>query len=397
MISGKKEARDLFLLMMLFLLASTIVFSQLGIKNVSDSSRYLNYASNLEDGFYIDKHNFWYIGYVIFIFIVRFLTDSYSELNLILAQYLYSLFGLILLYKTIKIFEGDTSAPLIGGILYLLFIEVCIWNVYILCESFYFNNILIAFYFLAKIFVQKKHSAKNLLFAVFFLALTAMSKPTGVVIILSVTGTAYMYFWRRSSTPQWFKVVILVVVFLLIGFLLNLMLETFLIIENYQYGEIVYGISTLPQKEYYNSLTVTVPELNTLSDQYPPIVRLLHFIFFNFYFWCLLFLNKVYYFLLHIRPYWSLKHNLYNLFILTPVFILAIRQIIKTRFFVRFFACTYLGFHILIVGITTVDWDGRFFLPLVPIILLFAAQGINRLIIWLTRNISGSKVEKNRL
>jgi hypothetical protein len=58
MISSKKEASDLFILMVLFLLVSTIIFAQVGIKNVIDSPWYLNYDSNLEDGFYIEKHNF---------------------------------------------------------------------------------------------------------------------------------------------------------------------------------------------------------------------------------------------------------------------------------------------------------------------------------------------------
>jgi hypothetical protein len=55
MISNKKEASELFILLVLFLLVSTIIFFQVGIKNVIDSPRYLNYASNLEDGFYIEN------------------------------------------------------------------------------------------------------------------------------------------------------------------------------------------------------------------------------------------------------------------------------------------------------------------------------------------------------
>ena len=51
MISSKKEASDLFILLVLFLLVSTIIFAQVGIKNVIDSPWYLNYDSNLEDGF----------------------------------------------------------------------------------------------------------------------------------------------------------------------------------------------------------------------------------------------------------------------------------------------------------------------------------------------------------
>lgn len=372
----KKEASDLLILLVLFLIVSFFIFNHLGVKNVTDSARYLDYARNLEDGFYIEKHNFWYIGYVILIFIVHALTGSYNELNLILFQYLYSLFGLVFLYKTIKIFHGTTPAPLIGGVLFLVFIEISIWNSYILCESFYFNNIVFTFYFLAKTFIQKKFTVTNIALSVFFTILTTFSKPTGIVIILSIASTAYLYFWLHSKWHLRIKIITFFLVYFMIGYLINMMIETFQIIENYQFGEIIYNILSLPQKAEYNSLTHTVPELNLLPPQFPPLIRLIHFIFFNFEFWCILFLKKIYFFLMHIRPYWSLKHNLYNIIILLPINILALWQIVITNNFVKFFILIYLVLHILIVGITTVDWDGRFFLPLIPIIIIFAAQRI---------------------
>lgn len=375
----KKETSDLFILLVLFLIISTFIFTQLGIKNVTDSTRYLDYASNLENGFYIEEHNFWYIGYVIFIFIIRALTGSFNELNIILFQYLYSVFGLIFLYKTIKIFHGNTSAPLIGGILFLVFIEVSIWNSYILCESFYYNNIILTFYFLAKTIIQKKHTATNITFSVFFTILTTLSKPTGLVIILSIASTAYLYFCLESKLPLKVKIILFIFGVFIVGFLLNTMLETFQIIENYRNGEIVYKVLSLPQKAEFNSLIHTVPELNLLSDQFPPLIRLIHFILFNFEFWLILFLKKIYFFLMHVRPYWSLKHNLYNIIILLPITILAVWQIFITKNFIKFFSTIYLVLHTLIVGITTVDWDGRFFLPLIPIIIIFSAQRIYKL------------------
>lgn len=280
------------------------------------------------------------------------------------------------LYKTIKIFHGTTPAPLIGGVLFLVFIEISIWNSYILCESFYFNNIVFTFYFLAKTFIQKKFTVTNIALSVFFTILTTFSKPTGIVIILSIASTAYLYFWLHSKWHLRIKIITFFLVYFMIGDLINMMIETFQIIENYQFGEIIYNILSLPQKAEYNSLTHTVPELNLLPPQFPPLIRLIHFIFFNFEFWCILFLKKIYFFLMHIRPYWSLKHNLYNIIILLPINILALWQIVITNNFVKFFILIYLVLHILIVGITTVDWDGRFFLPLIPIIIIFAAQRI---------------------
>lgn len=45
--------------------------TQYGIKVVKDSARYLEYASHLENGFYFDPHNFWYIGYPLYILLLN--------------------------------------------------------------------------------------------------------------------------------------------------------------------------------------------------------------------------------------------------------------------------------------------------------------------------------------
>lgn len=375
-LNSKKEVTNWFILTVLFFIVSSIIFIQFGIKNVNDSHRYLNYATNLENGFYLEKHNSWYIGYPIFIYLIRFLTGSYSELNLILWQYIYSFLGLIFLYKSLKTLDPNSYSPLIGCILYFISIEVCIWNSYILCESFYYNNTVIAIYYLNLAF--KKTSFRNIVLATLFTLLTFISKPTGFVLALSLGITAFIIFWINSKTPKITKVTFLIFGIALIGLLLNSMLKTFLIIENYQLGEIVYAISTIPQKTQYMSLIVEVPELNTLPDDYPPLLRIFHFILYNFWYWCTLFFKKSYYFLLHIRPYWSLKHNIYNLIVLIPIYTFTIRQILYSPFVLRVFSIIYIGFHILIVGFTTLDWDGRFFLPLIPILIILSSQGINK-------------------
>ncbi len=387
MVIAKEEIKYLLVLTILFLTVSTLVYAQFGIQNVIDSHRFLNYASNLEDGFYIENHNFWYIGYVVFIYAVRIITDSHSELNLIITQFLYSFLGLIFLYKTIKIFDAAASSAFIGGLLYIVLIEISIWNTYILCESFYFNTIVITIYLLGKTIILNKYNLINIVLTTCFIVLTILTKPTGIALLLSLGITGYSIFWINSKTSKFIKITTLVVGCTLLGLLLNKMLEIFLIIENYQTGEVVYAISTLHQKVQYDNLKIPVPtDLNILSNDYPSVIRLFHFVLSNFGYWCTLFFKKLFYFLFHVRPYWSLKHNIFNLAVVLPTYIFAIRQIILSEKIIKYFAITYIGLHALIVGITTVDWDGRFFLPLLPILIIFSAQGINRLKISLKPN-----------
>ena len=383
---NQKELRNILVLSITFIITSFLVFAHFGVKNVSDSHRYLNYASDLQAGFYYDKHNFWYIGYIIFILIVRTLTGSHNELILIMAQYLYSFVGLIFLYRTIGIVAPNKPlSPLIVCLLYFLTFEIYIWNSYILCESFYYNNIVITLYFLAVTIILKKVNLLNITLTAFFILLTFLSKPTGIVLGLSLGVTAFIMFWINSKTSKTTKSAILIGGISIFSILLNKMLETFLIIENYQLGEVVYGISTLPKREIYNALIVPVPELNTLPTNFPPLIEVFYFISSNIYYWSLLFFKKLYYFLMHIRPYWSLKHNIYNLTILAIIYTSTLRQIFHSNFSLRIFSITYIGLHSLVVGITTVDWDGRFFLPLFPVLLILSAQGMAGLKIPLTK------------
>jgi len=47
-----------------YLAMASVLYYKYGIKVVYDSPRYLNYAQNLHQGFYVDSLNFWYFTYV---------------------------------------------------------------------------------------------------------------------------------------------------------------------------------------------------------------------------------------------------------------------------------------------------------------------------------------------
>src|SRR5690242_807997 len=48
-------------------------FYRYGVKIVNDSTRYLNYAELIRrEGIFFQSHNFWYVGYVVFIVFAKF-------------------------------------------------------------------------------------------------------------------------------------------------------------------------------------------------------------------------------------------------------------------------------------------------------------------------------------
>jgi len=60
-----------------FLLINGFLFQKYGVKVVTDTHRYVEYASNLQSGFYFDPHNFWYIGYSLYILLIQLLQGSF--------------------------------------------------------------------------------------------------------------------------------------------------------------------------------------------------------------------------------------------------------------------------------------------------------------------------------
>ncbi|MEM6297992.1 MAG: hypothetical protein AAF740_04795 [Bacteroidota bacterium] len=376
-----KRRKELLLLIFLFALESFFLFDSLGVKYVNDSHRYLAYAEALESGFYTEAHNIWYLGYVGFIYGVRLFSESFFVL--VVAQYVYSAAGLVFLYLTIERLHPKGYAALIGGFLYLILIEICTWNAYILCESVYFNNLVMAFYLLVRcnsgVFTNDLKRLGLILPTSMAILLAALTKPTGVALVLTLGVCFGVKFWKSIKTPIIVKYISLTFISTLFLFLTNRMLTTFSLVENYQTGEVVYDITNPENHQTLNAhpyLVNSIPEdIEVLPDSYPPLIRTGHFIIMNFWFWAGLFTEKVMYFVLHIRPYWSLKHIAFNLFTILPIYFFTFRYLRQTSFPVRLFVLTYFLTHILIVGMTTVDWDGRFFVPLLPVLIVCAAQG----------------------
>lgn len=167
---------------------------------------------------------------------------------------------------------------------------------------------------------------------------------------------------------------------LTLSILANRMLVTYNVMENYEKGEVIYAITTLPFKPEYASLIVPPPSsihLPPPNDQ--PLFKILSFVFHNPLYWGRLFLTKIFFFLVHVRPYWSTAHNIFSLAFLLPMYFLFFKGIKRSKidYQIVIFTYAYLVIHIVSVGVTSEDWDGRFLVPLLPIVLLFSLRGIS--------------------
>ncbi|WP_113922807.1 glycosyltransferase family 39 protein [Cognataquiflexum aquatile] len=370
---------SLLVFVILFTILNSLLFLKLGIKVVDDSPRYLGYADRImEMGFFFDPHEFWYISYPLFMILVRMVHDSMEMV--IISQVLLSLGALVAIYLTsLKLFKNPVAAFL-TGFLYMLFFEISIYNYYILCESFFVSMTCISLYFLVK-WYKNEITPANIILGTLVLVLTLFAKPTGIVLLAAIISYWIYRIFASIHRPV-LKICLglgLLIPLFLLG---NKMLTTFSFMNEYIRGDVIFGMFQYKNSPHYELLTVARPDTLYIPDaQHSPLVRLFLFVLFNPIYWGTLFLSKIFLFLFHIRPFWSTWHNLFSLIYLIPVYYFAMKAIRKKTVTGEesVFVMVYILFHAMIVGIMTEDWDGRFLIPVLPVILIPAGLGISHL------------------
>src|SRR5690606_26724078 len=198
---------------------------------------------------------------------------------------------------------------LFPALLMIGFIEIPMWNSFILSEPFYISFTCFSIYFLVALYKEGINPFR-LIAAILIVLITVFSKPTGIALL---GGVGALLFYRAVSKvkPKSFKSALLGGACVLFLLLTNKMLSTYTLIENdYVKGEIIYGISNYPDYPDHDRLVLSPPDnLYIPSVEYPPIIRIVSFILHNPADWLTLFFTKFYYFIMHIRPYWSVSHN----------------------------------------------------------------------------------------
>lgn len=320
-INKENTVTPILILSICYLIVAAFLYNHYGVKIVNDTHRYLYYADNLSKGFYFDPHNFWYIGYVIFIFFVRLLSDNPEYI--ILSQYLLSLFAVICLYKASFIITNDSRIAFLTSVFYIFIIEVLTWNSYLLPEAIYASAISISFYLIVRPNKNIAYWTLTCLVVLF----TCIVKPTGIAFMASIV-MVLLFRVNQKFENRRVKYTLVTVVGVAFLVILNKMLHTYILIENYLTGEIVYGITTLPGHKDLELLSIDVPANIYIPEKsYPPLIRLAIFVVTNPVFIFKMAGYKVLLFLLHIRPYWSLSHNLFVALSLYPVYFFAFRKI----------------------------------------------------------------------
>lgn len=333
----------------------------LGVKQGPDSYFYITIAQKGAYGdAYVDAHYTWYRSYIYLI------TFFFHQLRLGLAalvafQVLVATSTLFVVYDLAKRISTHFIVPALALFFYVVWIKSHMWHFYIYTDSLFTSGSLWCIWLLLT-----RKTTWGTLTCLPLVLFVAFLRPVGITILIVYF---FALIWPLLSRPWLYWILSLTVVVLGILLIAPHVLPTFELLDSYSKGEIVYGYDAW-------NIHPTRPLVLPLHPD-NSLQSLSFFSTHNFSFFAPLTLLKAIALIVHTKPFYSWYHNLLIVAILFPAY-----SFFGSGFSfwedkkAKVLAMVWLVSHVLIVAFTAEDWDGRFILPLLPIVWIGASVGI---------------------
>jgi hypothetical protein len=370
----------------LFLSVHLLLFWHHGIREFYDSRGYLQGADYiLQHGKLEDMHHLFYSIPILTMAFFRWLSPG-TVGSIIIFQCFLSGLATVALYKAAeKIFNSNT-AGLLAGVIFLLWLDNVHWNITTMTESIARSIICFVVYALAhwENRPQDKISIAALLLFVFF------TRPTGVVIIIGAFIFLLIYYWDSLLERRWIMIGVTLAAFAIAIVAADRMLDHWDFSDQYLKGNIVtFADDVKGSPLFHEAITLGPPESTSFATTDSPIGRILIFAYEN----PIHFLKaaglKIFYLLSFTRPYYSWPHNLYSVVWMILIYLLFVfGWKSTTNLPIKLFVLTAIVLNCGLIGISSVDWDNRFYIPMEPGIILLAGGGAA----WIISRIKSSKL-----
>ncbi len=358
---------------------SLYLYNKYGVKIMNDSPRYLSYTENLSGGFYFDPLNFWYISYVFFIAFIKLFSENHAII--ILAQYILGFVATFSIFGVTKRLTNNLKLAFLSALIFIFFPDNLNWHSYVLTESFYCSILSITFYLLIKASQEKR--TLDYIIATFFILISFFSKPTSPALIIAL-AFPIVWQWLRSPPQRVWKFASLVVAGVVLVFLANTMISSHRVMLIYENGDIIFAMHEFPTHPHHDWMTIEVPkDLYKPPVDQPLLQQMGSFVISNPLYFSKLFFGKMIMYVSHIRTYWSWPHNIAMMTMLWPLYFFSLKAI-RRRLVARYFSIAsivYFVTHTMVVSGTWADWDGRFFVPLIPLVVVLGTIGLGDFLI----------------
>jgi hypothetical protein len=325
-------------------------------------------------------HSF-YVVYLGLVAVFRYIFPG-DTLPVIIFQSLVSFLATLCLYKTsAKLFHNRT-AGLSAALIFLLSWDYIHWNVVTMTESLACSTIC----FLILILYEFKPTKRNYILISALLIISLFIRPTGVLIILGTIAFMMKYhqgYFKDHPAMKWLLITT-VIVLCFVGAALMFYIWDFT--DQYARGNIVTYVDNLSNNELDRSLRIKPSDVELLKSTGHPMIKIIRYVLRNPFEFLKTASLKVMYLLSGVRPYYSRLHNIYVALWMTGIYVsffLGLKRLTPQP--VLYFVITVIIANCLLIGISSVDWDNRFYVPMEPGIVLICGGGIVSIKDWLSK------------
>jgi len=362
----QKRIRSL-LIFVAALAFNMLLLAVIGISDGGDSGRYYDSASALLDGELPRGKARSYLGYSLFV--TPFVALGLGKVAIALAQIALSAIAAVCLYLIgERFFSARIGAT--AALLYVLYPDIQYWNLIIYAESVFTSMLVISMWL-----VLRAHGGPSLALALCAVAFTCTVRPHGVGFALAAGVYGLYLLWLRKKRKAMLVVAIGAIICAPIYWkLLEVMVGHERVLDTYLSGEVIWGYAG-------NALDppADVRESRTQFDH--PVSAVLGFVAEQPGYFLSLMSLKLFYLYAHVRPYFSDLHNLLSIVYLVPAYLFAMVGLPVSdnrQRPVRVLLSSTFLFLSGISALTFVDWDGRFLIPILSVVFLYAAVGLWR-------------------
>jgi hypothetical protein len=362
----------LAILVLLWLGIHILIAQQYGLRNLHDATSYIRRADYLlTHGRLEDSQDIFYLVPVSLLAFFRWLFPG-QVLPYLFFQSVVSGFAAIALYLAGSKLFNNTVAGLAAGVIFLSAWDTVQWNTTTMTESLACSMICFTLYRLTYF----SGSAKDYRWIIALLVINFLTRPTGIVIIVGTL--AFLLHYYRHDIRRNYKLMLMGIpgLLMLAYWSADQMFTRWDFTEQYRKGNIVTYMDVIEGSALYRDEMRLDTTGILLTQQEPSVGKIVTFIVNNPVHFIKAACLKVYYLMTGIRPYYSNLHNAYILLWMLLIYTLyAIGWRTTTNSSVRFFTIAVIILNGCLIGISTVDWDNRFYIPMAPGIVLLAGGG----------------------
>jgi hypothetical protein len=358
---------------LVYLSVSLFLLNYFGIQLNGEAEKYMDDANRILNGQPLRNGNFGisYIGYSLTVLI--FIKFNISFFFVGVFQCLLSFFAAWCMYKLFCSIDVNKKIAFIFFIAYLLCLPIQKWNFFLYTESLHTSIIVIAFYYMHRIF---SNNFNNWIIASLLIIAIVFTRPVGIVFIVALMAVAlYCCFKNGYKVYAFACVAILISIGVLFIFSPY---ATYINPDSFRRMEIICQVPQANVNIQYHEINKSglSAVFYTIKDE----IGIKTFFVVG--------LKKLVAFYGLYRPYYSLLNNsvllCYTLFYPLAIIGLFVKVSQQAKY-TKLFSIVYILLTSILIFLTCDEWSNRFICPLFPFILFLAAIGFNNLVKRLNR------------